>query len=78
MAFETIEITNLSNYQEIKIPDNYKIEDNKAFIKKVGNVLYIIPYHNPWQQLIDSLDNFSDDFMETRNQPDNQDREPLD
>ncbi|WP_414569817.1 hypothetical protein [Nostoc sp. CCY 9925] len=24
---------------------------------------------NPWQSLIDSLDNFSDDFMTTRDQP---------
>ncbi len=78
MAFDTVEINNISDYQEIKIPDGYKIEDNKAYIKKVGNVLYIIPYHDPWQPMIESLDGFSEDFMESRNQPNNQKRETLD
>jgi antitoxin VapB len=77
MAFDTVEINNISDYQEIKIPDAYKIKDNKAYIKKTGGVLYIIPYHNPWQPMIDSLYDFSEDFMESRNQPENQDREPF-
>lgn len=31
----------------------------------------------PWQSLFESLDNFSDDFMQTRAQPDLQTREEL-
>jgi antitoxin VapB len=57
------------------IPDKLKIDDNKVYLKKVGNSLYIIPFHNPWQNLIESLDAFTNDFMTDRNQPDNQERE---
>lgn len=78
MAFEAIDINNDSGFQEIKIPENLKIDDNKVYLKKIGNSLYIIPFHNPWQNMIDSLDNFTNDFMEKREQPDNQTRESLD
>jgi antitoxin VapB len=78
MAFEAIDINNKSGFQEIKIPENLKIDDNKVYLRRIGNALYIIPYHNPWQNMIDSLDNFTNDFMEQREQPDNQTRESLD
>ncbi len=80
MGFETVDIKNNKerNGQTINIPDNLKIKDNKVYIKKVGNILYVIPYHNPWQNLIDSLENFTPDFMSDREQPENQTRESLD
>jgi hypothetical protein len=35
------------------------------------------PHHEPWLSLYDSLEMFSDDFMEDREQPSQQDREFL-
>ncbi len=78
MAFETIDIQNNQGFQAIRIPDNMKIKDDKVYLKKIGNSLYIIPFHNPWQNLIESLDNFTPDFMQTRKQPKDQKRESLD
>ena len=75
MAFETIEIKTQKGIQAIRIPDNLKINDDKVYLKKIGNSLYIIPYHNPWENLIESLDIFTSDFMSDRKQPDNQKRE---
>ena len=78
MAFEAIDIQDISGFQSIKIPDNFKINDDKVYLKKVGNALYIIPFHNPWQNLIDSVNEFTDDFMNTREQSDEQTRESFD
>ena len=78
MAFETIEIKNKKGFQTIRIPDKLKINDNKVYLKKIGNSLYIIPFHNPWANLIDSLNNFTPDFMTDREQPDIQKRESFD
>lgn len=78
MPFDTIEIQDKSGFQSIKIPDDFKINDNKVYLKKVGNVLYIIPFHNPWQSLYDSVSEFTDDFMNERDQADLQMRESLD
>lgn len=75
MDFEEIDIQNNANGQAIRIPENFKINDDKVYIKKVGNGLFIIPYHEPWQGLFDSLHLFSSDFMENRNQPSSQERD---
>jgi len=78
MAFETINIQNDLGSQAIRIPENYKIDDDKVYVKRIGNALYLIPFHNPWQNLFESLDKFTLDFMEERNQSDNQTREAFD
>ena len=78
MGFKTIEIKNIKGSQEIRIPKQMEIDDDKAYLKKVGNAIYIIPYHDPWQNLIESVDSFTPDFMEDRNQPKNQTRESFD
>ena len=77
-AFEAINIQDISGSQMIKIPDNFKINDDKVYLKKVGNTLYIIPFHNPWQSMFDSVNEFSEDFMDDRQQPKQQSRESFD
>ena len=78
MGIEAVRIQNLQGFQAINIPDNLKINDDKVYIKKVGNVLYLIPFHTPWQNLMDSLEEFTSDFMEDRKQPPAQTRESFD
>jgi antitoxin VapB len=78
MPFDTIEIQDKSGSQSIKIPDDFKINDNKVYLKKVGNALFLIPFHNPWQSLYDSVNEFTEDFMNDREQPGTQLRESLD
>ena len=78
IAFEAINIQDISGSQMIKIPDNFKINDDKVYLKKVGNTLYIIPFHNPWQSMFDSVNEFSEDFMDDRQQPKQQSRESFD
>lgn len=75
MGFKTINIKNKKGFQTIRIPKQMKIDDDKVYLKKVGNALYIIPYHKPWQNLFDSLESFTSDFMDERKQPENQPRE---
>ena len=78
MAFETISIQNESGLQVIQIPESYRINDDKVYVKRVGNALYLIPYHNPWQNLFESLDKFTPDFMDERSQPAEQKRVAFD
>lgn len=42
MAFEAIDIQENSDGQSIKIPESFKIDGDKVYVKKVGNVLCII------------------------------------
>jgi antitoxin VapB len=78
MTIETIDIKNNKGAQAIRIPDKMRINDDKVYLRKVGNTLYVIPFHNPWQNLIESTESFTTDFMDERNQPDQQQRESFD
>jgi len=54
--------------QAVRLPEDFRFEGDAVFIKKVGDSVMLIPQQAPWQTLIDSLSQFSDDFMETREQ----------
>jgi antitoxin VapB len=69
MTIAIIDIQYPNGMQAIRIPKDMHINDDKVYLKKVGNTIQIIPYHSAWQSLIDSLQHFTPDFMETRNQP---------
>ena len=61
--------------QAVRLPKEFRFENDHVYVKKSGNVVILIPAHDSWQSLVDSLDKFSDDFMEDRNQPKTQVRE---
>jgi len=61
--------------QAVRLPKAFRFEGNEVFIRRIGNAVVLIPVENPWQTLSDSLNLFSNDFMESRSQPDGQIRE---
>lgn len=73
----TIKLTKQDNHQFLEIPQEYEIQGQEVYLKRVGNILMLIPVDNPWQTFFDSLDLFSDDFMNQREQPEQQARETL-
>lgn len=75
-----MEITKLlmnGDSQSVILPKEFTIEGSEVYIKKIGNVIVLIPQENPWQSLFDSLSLFSSDFMENREQPSPEIREDL-
>ena len=63
--------------QAVRIPKKYRFQNDRVEIKKIGNLIVLVPVTNTWDALINSLDHFSDDFMSDRNQPEIQEREGL-
>lgn len=63
--------------QAVRLPKEFRFKGDSVFIKKIGNTVVLIPHQESWQSLFDSLDQFSDDFMETRDQPEQQIRESV-
>lgn len=54
--------------QAVRLPKEFRFDEDEVFVKKVGNAVVLIPAHASWQTLIESLDEFSPDFMEERKQ----------
>ena len=63
--------------QAVRLPKEFRFEGQEVFIKKMGSAIIMFPIENPWGSLVNSLSKFSSDFMETRNQPKQQDRDDL-
>ena len=61
--------------QAVRLPKKFRLPGDDVFIRKIGNILILIPKDAPWSSLENSLNNFTEDFMENRNQPDQNSRE---
>jgi len=74
---KTAKIFTNGRSQAIRLPKEYRFSGDDVFINKIGNIVVLIPKDDPWSVLANSLDQFSDDFMEDRNQPPQGSREDL-
>lgn len=63
--------------QAVRLPKDFRFAGEDVYIKKVGKMVILIPKDDPWSSLINSLDQFTDDFMESREQPNQTPRENL-
>jgi antitoxin VapB len=74
---ETAKLFKNGRSQAVRLPKEFRLDGAQVFIKKMGNAVVLIPYRDSWQPLLASLTQFSDDFMESRGQPEQQARESL-
>lgn len=64
------------NSQAVRIPREFRLEGDKVEIQKRGDALVLRPKKKSWAALIESLKQFTDDFMtEGRKQPPAQNRD---
>lgn len=61
--------------QAVRLPKNLRFSGTDVFIRKIGTLVVLIPKDDPWSSLINSLDQFTDDFMDSRNQAGQDSRE---
>lgn len=65
----TAKISTDGTHQIVILPEDFKMTGTEVYVKKLGNAIVLIAKDNPWQSLFESLDQFSADFMTTRDQP---------
>lgn len=71
-------IFNNNRSKAVRLPKEFQFPGNEVYIKKIGSATILLPADkSPWQDLINSLDKFSDDFMNDRSQPEPQERDPI-
>jgi antitoxin VapB len=74
---QTAKIFTNGRSQAVRLPKEFRMPGDDVFIKKIGNIVILIPEDAPWSSLVNSLDQFTDDFMESREQPTQDTRENL-
>ncbi|MEC4883679.1 MAG: type II toxin-antitoxin system VapB family antitoxin [Scytonema sp. PMC 1070.18] len=73
----TIQVITNGDKQTVILPKEFQLQGNEIYIKKIGNAVVLFSKENAWQTLFDSLNIFSEDFMENREQPDIEEKEAI-
>ncbi len=55
--------------QAVRLPKEFRFDGDEVIIKRVGKAVVLLSASNSFDTLFDSLEEFSDDFMDERNQP---------
>mgnify|MGYP005844570947 CR=1 FL=1 len=61
--------------QAVRLPKEFRFAGDRVLVKRQGNAVILLPSEAPWQTLVDSLSQFSEEFMAGREQPRQQERE---
>lgn len=49
--------------QAVRLPKEYRFNDDEVAVNKIGDVVILMPKENKWSGFLDSLNLFSEDFM---------------
>ncbi len=64
--------------QAVRLPKEYRFNDEEVAINKIGDIVILMPKENKWSGFLNSLDLFSEDFMnDGRGKSVEQEREAL-
>jgi antitoxin VapB len=66
---EIAKIEKKGREQVVNLPREFQFKGTEVYIKRIGRMVILIPKEDPWEPLMNSLDQFTDDFMAERLQP---------
>ena len=66
---ETAKLFRNGRSQAVRLPKEFRFEGDEVYVKRVGNAVVLLPHQGSWRGLFGSLELFSEDFMESRDQP---------
>jgi antitoxin VapB len=76
-AMQTARIFTNGRSQAVRLPKELRFIGKDVYVRKIGKMVILLPKDDPWSPFIHSLDQFTDDFMNSRNQPSQNSREKL-
>lgn len=55
--------------QAVRLPKEFRFDSDEVYVTRLGSAVVLLPKTASWDVLFDSLDGFSEDFMDDRAQP---------
>lgn len=65
----TAKVFHSGNSQAIRIPREYQTNESEFIIRKLGDCLYLVPLHDPWALLRQTIGMAEEDVSFDRDQP---------
>ena len=60
--------------QAVRLPKEFRFKGKEVSAQRLGNGVLLLPLESPWEQFLQSLEMFSDDFLSEREQPTSYDK----
>lgn len=54
--------------QAVRLPKEYKMEGTEVYVQRIGRSVVLLPKDDPWEGMIKSVHDFTDDYMSSRAQ----------
>lgn len=64
MKMMTAKLFENGRSQAVRLPKEYRFHGDEVAINRIGDIVLLMPKENKWVGFLDSLNLFSDDFME--------------
>ncbi len=63
--------------QAVRLPKDFRMSGKSCYVKRFGVGVLLVPKDRAWSMLEESLNEFTDDFMNERDQGEYEKREPF-
>jgi antitoxin VapB len=63
---ETAKVFMNGRSEAVRLPKNCRFDAREVYIKKIGDLVLLVPKKKSWDVFLSSLNGFSDDFMNKR------------
>lgn len=66
-------ITTNGNTQSVELPQGFRFDEDEICIHRQGDIVVLYSKETAWNKMLQSLNEFTSDYMEDRNQPETSD-----
>lgn len=76
---ETAKVINDGQEQTIRLPKDFRLDDDEFLIRRLGKMIMLVPKEESWNIFLEGLNGFTDDFLPNGREPQGtlDEREPL-
>ena len=61
---ETAKVFTNGGSQAVRLPKDFRFDTDEVDVNRIGEIVILVPKESRWAGLLQSLDMFTDDFME--------------
>lgn len=74
---DTAKVFTNGRSQAVRLPKECRFKDEEVYVKKLGDMVILIPKSDPWSSMLTGLEGFTADFPDQRKQPFVQSRDEM-
>jgi antitoxin VapB len=75
MGMDTAKLFQNGRSQAVRLPKEYRFPGSQVYLRKMGKGVLLMPEEDSWEMFIQSTQEFTEDFLEVRDQGEQENRD---